>query len=469
MYLDGIGVMLSFLLCLVIFTPGSTVLGICPHEDPDLKPWSPKHNEENRVTIDGGQKLLLTSSVTVHSIRITNGGKLVIKPSEKAITIRTRFIQIEHGSELHIGSEDCPFQGYLTIILYGRSDDGELPHDYFGHKYIGVGVGGTLEIHGKKKMSWTFLNKTLHPGGMSEGGYFFEKSWGHRGIIVHAIDPKTGEVTHADRFDTYKSKDESIRLAQYIKSVPSGTILSVAVNDEGSRYLDDSARKVMTKLGSRHFLHLGFRHPWSFITVKGDPSSSVEDHVEYQGSRGSAVARVHKLFQAENGEYFNVSSSSEWSQDVEWTDWFDKYESMQRYRDWEKLSEFRARYPGKICTHPVDIKVVAMNGSSIPVQVYYKGGHDYRFECREHDQTISPCPNYRVQFLCGKPVKPRLKLTVDTNVNSTILHLADSALSWTPGDVIVVASTDYSMYQAEEFTVLPCRACGPNQVKVEGK
>lgn len=62
-----------------------------------------------------------------------------------------------------------------------------------------------------------------------------------------------------NRFDTYKSKDESFRLAQYMKSIPEGTILSMAVNDEGSRHLDDSARKVMTKLGSRHFLHLGFR------------------------------------------------------------------------------------------------------------------------------------------------------------------------------------------------------------------
>ncbi|CAI9587446.1 unnamed protein product, partial [Staurois parvus] len=179
------------------------------------------------------------------------------------------------------------------------------------------------------------------------------------------------------------------------------------------------------------------------------------------------MARVHKLFQAENGEYFNVSSSSQWVQDVEWTDWFDKYEST-RYRDWEKLSEFRARYPDKICTHPIDIKVTTMNGSTIPVQVYYKGGHDYRFECRQNDQVHSPCRNYKVQFLCGKPVKPRVTVTVDTNVNSTILHLADSALSWRAGDVIIVASTDYSMYQAEEFTVLPCRACTRNQVKVSG-
>lgn len=55
-----------------------SMLGICPHEDPNLETWSPEHSEENRVTIEGGQKFLLTSSVTVHSIHITNGGKSAI-------------------------------------------------------------------------------------------------------------------------------------------------------------------------------------------------------------------------------------------------------------------------------------------------------------------------------------------------------------------------------------------------------
>lgn len=69
----------------------------------------------------------------------------------------------------------------------------------------------------------------------------------------------------------------------------------------------------------------------------------------------------------------------------------------------------------------------------------------------------------------GFPVRPKLTITVDTNVNSTVLRLADNAQSWKAGDRIVVASTDYSMQQAEEFQLLPCRACGPNEVKVEGR
>lgn len=81
-----------------------------------------------------------------------------------------------------------------------RADEGTPPDPYFGLKFLGVGRGGTLELHGRKKLSWTFLNRTLHPGGMREGGYFFQRSWGHRGVIVHVIDPGSGAVIHSDRY-----------------------------------------------------------------------------------------------------------------------------------------------------------------------------------------------------------------------------------------------------------------------------
>lgn len=84
--------------------------------------------------------------------------------------------------------------------MLNRSDDTDIGHSYFGRKYVGVGTGGTLEVHGAKKLSWTFLNKTLHPGEANENSYHFEKGWGNRGIIVHVIDPSTGQVLHNDRW-----------------------------------------------------------------------------------------------------------------------------------------------------------------------------------------------------------------------------------------------------------------------------
>lgn len=47
----------------------------CPDKDPELQNWNPGHNEENRVEIRNGRKLLLSSSATVHSIHIADGGK----------------------------------------------------------------------------------------------------------------------------------------------------------------------------------------------------------------------------------------------------------------------------------------------------------------------------------------------------------------------------------------------------------
>uniref|UniRef100_A0A8I3MRT3 hyaluronoglucosaminidase n=1 Tax=Canis lupus familiaris TaxID=9615 RepID=A0A8I3MRT3_CANLF len=457
--------MLSWLSLTCFPGAASTAAAECPDQSPELQPWNPGYDQNNDVHIGQGRTLLLISSATVNSIHISDGGKLVIKDHEETIVLRTRHILIDNGGELHAGSALCPYQGNFSIVLYGRADESVQADPYFGLKYIGVGRGGTLELHGQKKLSWTFLNKTLRPGGMEEGGYFFERSWGHRGVIVHVIDPKTATVIHSDRFDTYRSMKESERLVQYLNAVPEGRILSVAVNDEGSRNLDDGARKAMTKLGSKHFLRLGFRHPWSFITVKGDPSSSVEDHIDYHGHRGSAAARVFKVFRTEHGEYFNVSSSSEWVQDVEWTQWFD-YDKVSHTKGGEKISDLRVAHPGKICNRPIDIQASTPDGVNLTIQVVYKKGQDYRFVCYDQGRA---CQSYRVRFLCGKPVRPKLTISIDTNVNSTILNLEDNVQSWKPGDTLVVASTDYSMYQAEEFLVLPCKACSSNQVRVAGK
>uniref|UniRef100_A0A8C5M5N0 Hyaluronoglucosaminidase n=1 Tax=Leptobrachium leishanense TaxID=445787 RepID=A0A8C5M5N0_9ANUR len=49
-----------------------------------------------------------------------------------------------------------------------------------------------------------------------------------------------------------------------------------------------------------------------------------------------------------------------------------------------------------------------------------------------------------------------------------ILTLADDVTSWLPGNRIVIASTDYSMHQAEEFNLLHCPECKSNQVKIDG-
>ena len=75
--------------------------------------------------------------------------------AETPITIRAKYIEIAAGGELWIGSRQCRYQGKADIVLYGNKEDMTATKDHIGEKYLHTDTGGTLEIHGKWKKSWT--------------------------------------------------------------------------------------------------------------------------------------------------------------------------------------------------------------------------------------------------------------------------------------------------------------------------
>ncbi|XP_017159463.1 cell migration-inducing and hyaluronan-binding protein isoform X5 [Poecilia reticulata] len=494
----------------------SSIGAVCPDKELGLRLWMPGHSEDHRVTIGFGQKILLTTSATVHSIDILNGGDLTLWlfefisflasdsdsssfhgwPSDHSLLLFTRtYLPPSTASVIHPfpkSTQSRPNTGTriisktpckdtkspeITVLLHlvethlpTKLDDDDEEHSYFGKKYIGVGQGGTLEIFGEKKLAWTFLNKTLHPEKSNQKSYLFHRSWGNRGIILHVIDPTTGDVLHSDRFDTYQGKTESYRLAKFVDDIKAGLILCMMVNDEGSNNLEDSAKKSLSRLGSIFISNLGFRDPWTFIVKKGHPSSAVEDHTVYKGTKESSKAQSSFQFQSSSGEYFTITSNSQWAQEAEWTDWFDR-DDERGSGDWEKLFDLRKAYPDQLCSRPLDIQVQTHDG--IPFNqtgdVIYKISKDYGFVCLNKDQIHGLCHNYQVRFLCGKLVRPQVFLSINMLTDNTILELSDEVVGWRTGDQVVVASTDYSMHQAEEFTLLPCPTCMSNQVKVKGR
>lgn len=73
------------------------------------------------------------------------GGKLIfMEPGP--IELRAHSILITDGGELHIGSEDKPFQGKAQLKLYGSSYS--TPFFPYGVKFLAV-RNGTLSLHGK--------------------------------------------------------------------------------------------------------------------------------------------------------------------------------------------------------------------------------------------------------------------------------------------------------------------------------
>ncbi|XP_061409351.1 cell migration-inducing and hyaluronan-binding protein-like [Lethenteron reissneri] len=468
---------LGFALCWCLIHLGAS-RAVCLDRDPTLIGWNPGHNPENRVLIGRGRRLLLVASATVHSLHILHGGRLVIADGlREPLVLRARHVLVELGGELHVGSEGCPYRGSATLVLYGRSDEEAEPADpQFGRKFVGVGPGGTLELHGERKLSWTLLNRTLLPPpgapGDSERGaadYDFERSWGHRGLVVHAIAPTTGEVLWVDRFDTHRRTEEGKRLVSALSRSRPGTLLAVAVNDEAARDLEGNARAALSALGARHAGQLAFRNPWALVVVQGDPSTAVEAHATYQGERAPVSAAVSALLRTRDGADFSVSAVSEWAPGPEeWSPWLAR---PGRSRGPQRLFELQALHRGLLCDRPSRVEVRARHGAAVTelqAELVLKSLKVFGFSCRPRARPDSPCPPYLVRFLCPGRVWPRVRVRVQRLHNCSVLEVADDARSWRPGDEVVVSSTDFSMHQAERFSLLPCPECGPRQLKAAG-
>lgn len=300
----------------------------------------------------------------------------------KNITLRTHHILIEDGGAFHIGSPKCRYRSRATIALMGRSDSKAVPDiPGLGRKFIAVKRGGTLELHGTERLSWSFLTRSIPASGLASGGHVFQKNFS-RGINLRVVDQDTAAVLLSERYDTHDSRNDSRRLTQLLRSLPAGRIVTLAVGDSAVKSLLEETKKAIEEiLGSRFVHDLKYRQAWALVSVVGGGNASCSEDVrehENHDTGGRAVAR--RNFTTVDGVGFSVTAYSEWT-------------------------------------------------------------------------TGFPVSGFQVDA-----------------VDQVVLNLQDEVQqTWKPGDEIVVASTDYSMHQAEEFTLLPCPHCTSRQVRIQGK
>ncbi|CAH1264696.1 TMEM2 [Branchiostoma lanceolatum] len=284
----------------------------CPDVDSTLTPWNPGHDPTAQVVVGGGQNFLLQSSATFYSLEIRDGGRVVFADlgsrSDAEIVLRARDVTVGEGGEFHIGSETCPYQGKATVSLYGRSDD-----NVNSTKQFLVTSGGTLEIHGQRKVAWTQLAQTVPQGGLPKGPYSWDSAldgW-QRGINVRVIDEISSAVVDSANFDTWISEDHSRSLATFLDQIPTGKIVALATMDEAVSNLEDSAKERLRALGSVEVDSLKAREPWALVAVKGDPGAAVEQRIPYTDAQSTGTATVTVTFNGFFGD-FDVIVSSEW-------------------------------------------------------------------------------------------------------------------------------------------------------------
>ncbi|XP_069555921.1 cell surface hyaluronidase [Brachyistius frenatus] len=357
----------------------------CPDHNPSLSSWNPGHQPEKAVVVRRGNLFRLDASATFRSLTIQSGGRVVFADNadgSKNITLRTHHILIEEGGALHIGSAKCRYRSHATISLMGRSDNKAVPEVLdLGRKFIGVKGGGTLELHGSERVSWSLLTRSVPASGLATGGYAFQRNFS-RGINLRVVDQDTAAVLVSERYDTHESRNDSRRLTQLLRSLPAGRIVTLAVGDSAVKsLLDETKTAIEEKLGSSFVYDLKYRQAWAMVSViSGGNASCSEDVREHENHDTGGRALARRNFTTVDGVAFSVTAYSEW-----------------------------------------------------------KNGF--------------PISGFQVDA-----------------VDQVVLNLQDEVQqTWQPGDNIVVASTDYSMHQAEEFTLLPCPHCNSRQIRIQGK
>eukprot|EP00058_Branchiostoma_floridae_P009247 XP_002594735.1 hypothetical protein BRAFLDRAFT_81185 [Branchiostoma floridae] len=499
----------------------------CPDQDHTLIPWNPGHDTSAQVVVGRGQYYLLMSSATFLSLEIRDGGRVVFADFGSAwddeIVLRARDVTVGDGGEFHIGSETCPYQGKATVSLYGRSDD-----NINSTKQFLVTSGGTLEIHGQRKVAWTQLTQTVPQGGLPKGPYSWDSAvdgW-QRGINIRVIDEITAAVVDSANFDTWSSEDHSRSLATYLDQIPAGRIVALAVMDAVGN-LGDSAKEKLRELGSVEVDSLNSRDPWTLVTVKGDPGATVEHRIPYTVPQSTATDGLMNLalykpaYQSSesvwngnagravdggrSGTFGDGSCSHTDTEDNPW--W---YVDLGRTQEIDHITIFNRQDCCWDRITPFEVYI----GDNSDVTANPKLGGDFSFSAGQAEKTIQvgglkgryvgitlPGSN-RVLTLCEVEVYgesqsmstatvtatfngffgtfdvivssellegARCTFSVGLPADEYVINLKDDVSSWQPGDHIVMASTDYNMEQAEEFQLLPCQECSSHQVKISGE
>uniref|UniRef100_A0A4W6G812 hyaluronoglucosaminidase n=1 Tax=Lates calcarifer TaxID=8187 RepID=A0A4W6G812_LATCA len=401
----------------------------CPDHNPSLSGWNPGHQPEKAVVVRRGHLFRLDSSATFYSLTIQSGGKHI-----KNITLRTRHILIEEGGALHIGAPKCRYRSRATIALVGRSDDKAVPEvPGLGRKFIGVQSGGTLELHGTERVSWSLLTRSIPSSGLATGGHAFQRNFS-RGINLRVVDQDTAAVLLSERYDTHESRNDSRRLTQLLRSLPAGRIVTLAVGDSAVKsLLDETKKTIEEKLGSSFVYDLKYRQAWALVSVvDGGNVSCSEDVREHENHDTGGRALARRNFTTVDGVGFSVTAYSEWKNGEEQLIMVSVQNRLNIYGS--LLTAVKDNINHILC-HVMLCIVFLLN----------------EVQC-----------NVRPGF-------PISGFQVDA-VDQVVLNLQDEVQqTWKPGDRIVVASTDYSMHQAEEFTLLPCPHCTSRQVRIQGK
>lgn len=146
---------------------------------------------------------------------------------------------------------------------------------------VDVGKGALLTDWYPSRTWWgrfAVLSAGYHDGDRAEIWQDDQLLWsGGRGHNLVVIDGHTGQVVSKKHYDTYASQADADSMAAFVERLPAGTLVVVAIRDEGSVAMTPRAYSALESLGSALCRHVGVRDSWALIGRKGASPGSVPE------------------------------------------------------------------------------------------------------------------------------------------------------------------------------------------------
>src|SRR5262249_8814594 len=101
-----------------------------------------------------------------------------------------------------------------------------------------------------------------------------EVSPDRRGYNVVVLDRATGQVAAAETFDTFRSQDESRRMARFIDGLTPGTVVVASVKDDGGGQLTEDGVQALRSLGGQADLQRTLFRSHLLVGAKGAPAGA---------------------------------------------------------------------------------------------------------------------------------------------------------------------------------------------------
>lgn len=182
-------------------------------------------------------------------------------------------------SELNPGQPD----GYNDEEWFGLVDILREPRSaYYQVKYVYEAPGS---ITSTQAITLAGTSEVYSLFERNDAGICFRQGMEHggRGINVTYINPQINRVEDCRNFDTFYNRDNFQQLINYLNAIPSGSIVLLAIADEGgfindniagchTPYTDSRVQQAYDALegfGSTQIRNVGFRGSWVMIYVQG--------------------------------------------------------------------------------------------------------------------------------------------------------------------------------------------------------